>query len=252
MSHDPSHATYTDGAVVEFYARQAELQETERVLFDAYLKPGLDVLDLGVGGGRTTPRLSAGARRYVGVDYSAAMVEHCRRTFPSLTFDLADAAHMPAYADATFDVVVFSFNGLDSLPTLDLRRSCLRECARVLRPRGVLIVSVHNARYLFFRPVFSGARGVKLVWRLVYALWRSVQLLTVRLPARAFWHGAGYARDPGTHGGLRVYVATPERQCAELRAAGFDVERIEPAPQPGRRSALMTGWYYYACRRAAG
>lgn len=249
MTRDATHARYVEGAVVDFYARHADLQEAERRLFAAYLRPGQEVLDVGVGGGRTTPHLAAQARRYVGVDYSEPMVAHCRRAYPELSFELADATRMPLFADASFDLVVFSFNGLDSIPTLEGRRSCLSECARVLRPGGVFILSVHNARYLIFPPVLAGAGPLKRLWRLVYAAWRSLQLTAVRLPSRAFWSGAGYARDPSTHGGLRSFTATPARQTRELHDAGFDVERVLPAPSPDVRAAVAVAWYYYACRK---
>ena len=36
------------------------------------------ILDLGVGGGRTTPHLSSIAARYVGADYAAEMVARCQ------------------------------------------------------------------------------------------------------------------------------------------------------------------------------
>lgn len=251
MSHDPTHDTYSEGAIADFYARHVGLQDAERVLFDAYVTPGLDVLDVGVGGGRTTPHLARGARLYVGVDYADAMVRRCREAFPGLRFELADATRMPLFADGSFDLVVFSFNGIDGIPTLDGRRSCLRECARVLRPGGVFILSVHNARYLVFPPVFASAGRLKRGWRVAYALWRSLQLLAVRLPSRAYWGGAGYARDPATHGGLTTFMATREWQTAELRAAGFDVERVVPGPAPDVRAACAVAWYYYACRKRA-
>ncbi len=248
-SHVPPRALYADAAVADFYARHAGLQAAEAALFEAYFPPGLDVLDLGVGGGRTTPRLSRGARSYLGLDYSEAMVSRCRSAFPELRFALGDAAAMPQLAGSSFDRVVFSFNGLDSLPTYAARLACLGECARVLRPGGVLILSVHNARYLLFPPVFADAPAWKWPWRLAYAAWRSVQLAAVRLGSRAFWRGAGYARDPATHGGLRMWIATRARQTGELRAAGFAVERVVAAPDPRTRPAVAVAWYYYACRK---
>jgi SAM-dependent methyltransferase len=247
---DATRARYEDADVVDFYARHAALQAAEAVLFERYATPGLDVLDLGVGGGRTTPRLSHGARSYVGVDYSEPMVARCRAAFPGLRFCCADATRLDAFADSSFDLVVFSFNGLDGVPTLSGRHACLRECARVLRPGGVLVLSVHNARYLFFPPVFAGAPGLaRRAWRVAYALLRSAQLLASRLPSRAFWRGAGYARDPATHGGLTTWIATREIQGDELRAFGFAVEQVLAAPSPEVVWPWAVAWYYYAARK---
>ena len=73
---------YRDPKVVSHYAALDYLTACERLLFDTYLKPGMAILDIGVGGGRTTPYLSQKAARYVGVDYSEEMVQSCRRKFP--------------------------------------------------------------------------------------------------------------------------------------------------------------------------
>src|SRR5271157_5254557 len=49
------------------------------------------ILDLGVGGGRTTAYLSSIAGQYVRVDYVPEMVEACRAEYPRLEFQTSDA-----------------------------------------------------------------------------------------------------------------------------------------------------------------
>ncbi len=246
---DATRATYEDARVVAFYSREQGLQRTEALLFETYVTPGLEVLDLGVGAGRTTPRLCAGAARYLGVDYAEAMVRHCQQAFPALDFVTLDATDLHALADASFDRVVFSFNGIDSIPTRVARARCLAECARVLRPGGVLLLSVHNAGYLVYLPVRDGARGVRVAWRLLYAAWHTLRLWLSRWPRAAYWRGAGFLPDPGTHAGLPIYVASRSHVRDELRRAGFEVERVLPAPDPEPRADITVGWYYYAARR---
>ena len=77
---------YRKPEVVSHYASLDYLTACERLLFDTYLAPGMAILDLGVGGGRTTPYLSQKASRYVGVDYSEEMIRLCRDKFPQLEF----------------------------------------------------------------------------------------------------------------------------------------------------------------------
>ena len=116
------------------------------------------ILDIGVGGGRTTPYLSQKASRYVGVDYSEEMVRTCRNKFPGLEFMVADASDLSAFPDASFDAIVIAFNGLDYLFPNEKRRQCLRECGRVLRADGVLVFSSHNPRSIFVRPAWDRER----------------------------------------------------------------------------------------------
>src|SRR5262249_11469211 len=153
--------------VVSYYEGQTELQACEKHLFENHLKPGMAILDIGVGGGRTTPHLSGISGRYVGVDYSKAMVETCRRRFPTLEFRNCDATDMRQFADSAFDAVVFSFNGIDSIRSGEGRARCLAEISRVLTPEGIFIFSSHNARALGIWPMLQGARGHQIPWRII-------------------------------------------------------------------------------------
>jgi len=85
---------YRNPKVVSHYAGLEYLTACERLLFDTYLTSGMAILDMGVGGGRTTPYLSRKASRYVGVDYSEEMIRLCRDKFPQLEFLVADAADL--------------------------------------------------------------------------------------------------------------------------------------------------------------
>ena len=85
------------------------------------------ILDMGVGGGRTTQYLSQIAGRYVGADYSEAMVDTCRKRFPDQEFRHCDARDIAPFADGEFDAVVFSANGIDYIAADEGRARCLAE-----------------------------------------------------------------------------------------------------------------------------
>ena len=129
---------YTNPEVASHYASLNYLTPCETLLFDSLLKPGMVILDIGVGGGRTTPRLSKGAARYAGIDYSEEMIRICRGKFPKQEFFLAGASDLSMFPDDTFDVIVIAFNGLDYVLPDEKRRQCLQECGRVLRSGGCL------------------------------------------------------------------------------------------------------------------
>jgi ubiquinone/menaquinone biosynthesis C-methylase UbiE len=98
-SSDNSRERYNARDVVEAYAALDGLSAAEDRLFDSFLRPGMDVLDLGVGAGRTTRALQGLAGRYVGVDYAERMIDRCRVLFPDADFRVGDAADLSAFVD---------------------------------------------------------------------------------------------------------------------------------------------------------
>lgn len=96
---------------------------------------GLDVLELGCGGGQFALQLAARGARVTGLDNSPAQLDHARQlqlqaglSFPLV---LSPAEQLP-FADASFDLVFNDFGAAtfaDPLPMVP-------EVARVLRPGG--------------------------------------------------------------------------------------------------------------------
>ncbi|WDD95741.1 class I SAM-dependent methyltransferase [Burkholderia sp. FERM BP-3421] len=104
---------------------------------------GQPILDIGVGGGRTVPLLTALSTDYIAVDYTPELVEICQRNHPGIQVRHMDARDLSAFADACFGLVAFSYNGIDAVDHAG-RLAILGECARVLRPGGYLLFSTHN------------------------------------------------------------------------------------------------------------
>ncbi len=248
MVYDPNREKYERDDVVAHYASQDKLQEPENYLFERYLKPGMAILDMGVGGGRTTDYLSRIAGHYVGADYAQGMVDVCKARFPNLTFVQCDAADMGQFADESFDSIVFSFNGIDVLPNDAARRACLAETGRVLKAGGVFILSSHNARLVLNWPDTRGTGAVRAVWRTLRAVMTSAITVLRRLISGVFLRGEGYENDP-IHGGMTHYVSTSSAIKAQLRNAGFEMIEARPCKTVLVRPAIFSPWIYYAARR---
>jgi ubiquinone/menaquinone biosynthesis C-methylase UbiE len=265
---------YSAPEVVAHFAKLNYLTPCERLLFDTYLRKGSAILDLGVGGGRTTPHLSSLASRYVGVDYSEEMIRICRDKFKAadLQFEVADASDLSCFADASFDSIVFSFNGLDYLAPDEKREQCLRECHRLVRQGGVLIFSSHNPRSLFLNLqwdrdrlrslaskvsepgtlLFHLTSGMLTCGRVALALAKSVATAIPRaarrLPTKAFWKGEGFLLDPAD-GGLLTHSAVPARVIEEMTRFNFRLLDVLGEDHPRKSHVCSTRWYYYAFSR---
>jgi SAM-dependent methyltransferase len=265
---DPTNLrAYDRPEVAQHYADLDYLSACERLLFDRYLKRGMAILDLGVGGGRTTPYLAQIATHYVGVDYAAEMIRVCRSKFPDLEFIQRDAADLSCFAASSFDAVVMAFNGLDYLSE-EARERCLRECYRILRQQGVFVFSSHNPRAILGRPVWSKERvhelakkvagGNRFVGGLLFAVlsgaaalkafllagWGSLARVARRIPTSAFWRGEGYFVDP-SHGGLVTYCRIPARTIVEVERVGFHFLQVQGDDYARTDCQYVTDWYYY-------
>ncbi len=265
--------TYDAPEVAAHYAVLDYLTPCERVLFESYIPPDCAILDLGVGGGRTTPYLAHRASRYVGVDYAPAMVKACQAKFPSLEFVVADAANLSIFPDASFDAVVFAFNGIDYVLPEQSRRNCFGHIHRVLKAGGVLIFSSHNARAVLVPPRWNrellrrtarqfSANSKILYWLLWLFLTCARSALAFgqaagatflrivqRCPSRAFWRGEGTLVD-SAHGGLLTHHSIPTRVVAELDAVALRPERILGDDYPRASHPYATDWYYYVFSKA--
>lgn len=255
---DAGHRFYNSAKAVSAYSAGGGLQKPEVAIYNA-LKPhlgGMDMLDLGVGAGRTAPHFTPIVRRYVGSDFSPNMIAECNRKFPHQEFVLADATELTMFPDASFDFILFSFNGLDCMYT-ESRAKALGELFRLVRPGGYLAFSSHNLQYIpRFRTItalFSPFQP-KRVWDGIKHLakfsirTRSVVLAADQNSALVKEHHLGFD--------IPVFFIKPETQIATLKTFGWQEIRIFGSAD-GREIVLgnevsraTDPWLYYFCRKA--
>ena len=100
---------------------------------------GREVLEAGCGEGYGADLISRIARRVIALDYDETTVAHVRARYPRVEVMHGNLAELPL-ADASVDVVV-NFQVIEHLWD---QTQFVRECARVLRPSGLLMVSTPN------------------------------------------------------------------------------------------------------------
>ncbi|MFH1510024.1 MAG: class I SAM-dependent methyltransferase [Candidatus Nealsonbacteria bacterium] len=105
-----------------------------------YVNDNEKVLDLGCGNGRLYELFQEKTIDYYGVDFSEKLIEIAKKRYPQFKFQVADALNLPFPADY-FDKV-FSIAVLHHIPSKELRLKFLQEIKRVLKPEGILILSV--------------------------------------------------------------------------------------------------------------
>jgi SAM-dependent methyltransferase len=179
------------------------------------------------------------------------MVRAAREAHPGADFRAADASDLSDFPDASFDAVVFSFNGIDYIHPEAARQRCLIECRRVLRQGGVFIFSSHNARMLVPAVDTRGVSPLRRIKRTLGAIVRSPGFVIRRSRHATYRQGQGYVLDP-VRGGLTTYEATPEHVTADAVAAGFALEEVVASTYPSKRNRMRVPWYYYACVTSGG
>lgn len=139
-----NHQVYLSAGAIRRY-RQRTLTQVEGVALLKYHDTfaGRDVLDLGVGTGRSSIYLAPLARRYEAIDYSPRMVAAMHATMPTLSVRLGDMRDLVDFPDASFDFVFGPNNVIDAVGS-DGRQRSVGEVARVLRHGGIFMFSSHN------------------------------------------------------------------------------------------------------------
>lgn len=116
--------------------RNAYYHSTQRALFRTYVPQGPSVLELGCATGDLLAAVRP--RRGVGVDLSRRMVEKAARKYPALEFVEADATFFDT--PERFDCILIN----NLLEYIDDIQGLLRNCRRLLKPRGRLLITTLN------------------------------------------------------------------------------------------------------------
>lgn len=215
-----------------------------------------DVLDMGVGPGRTTAYLSRLTPRYVGIDYSPSMVQHCIRRFPGARIELGDARDLSRFEPSSLDFVLFSYGAISALDH-EGRLRVLSEVRRILRPEGVFAFSAHNREYRgahagprlhpHRNPVtflVNGLRWLRNLWN--HARRRHLERETPE-----------YALINDLAEGFRLihYYIDHRQQRRQLAESGLDAVAVYDdelnAVQPDSHPAKAP-WIWYVARRSDG
>lgn len=247
---------WNSAGVINHYTVADDLQKPEKAIIDALREqlPFMRMLDLGIGGGRTTVHFAPLVHEYVGSDYAENMVEACIKRFPhagvNTRFQVIDATNMAGVPDHYYDFILFSFNGLDCIAPED-RDKVFHEVRRVGKPGASFAFSSHNIQYLptMYRP------KLRRRWRsFLYQFYRIAMLLRYNgLPWQYVKQPYAVIRDGVEHFALTIHYINIGEQVRHLKRLGFRNVRVfsyktgAEVPHDQFDTLKKNAWVYYLC-----
>lgn len=243
---DSNKRVYSTAEVVNWYSRLDLEVKPERMVLEK-LTPFLRnqrILDIGVGGGRSTKVLREIAEDYTGIDYSPDFVEAMQKNFPDARCLCLDARDLSIFDDHSFGFVMFSLNGIDYVAHDD-RIRILEEIYRVLGPGGFFFFSSHNRDYKPSRAITMGMLKESLhnLWYLRKHL--RMKKLEVRTDDYAILN------DNAHKFSLLTYCTSINKQLEQLATVGF--AETEAYDMKGHKVTTdeSSAWIHFLTRKLA-
>jgi len=238
-------STYEDPRVVARYV-DIGLWAAEESLVLEYFPDGSRVLDVGCGAGRTSIPLAEQGFEVVGIDLSQTMVTVARQQAElarvEIDFQAMDATNLQ-FPPASFDVVLFSYNGLELLPGSTGKIEALEEIGRVLRAEGIFVFTSHSPFALNQYAPYRLANFIRfLAGRLL------------RLPIKERELGERFIDDEGEEVKY-LQILPPSVLMKMLGECGFEIvlfntrKRIEKGKKYGWGGIFEDGERFYVARK---
>jgi ubiquinone/menaquinone biosynthesis C-methylase UbiE len=225
------------------------------------------MLDIGIGGGRTTYHFASLTKEYVGIDCSDNMVKACGERFANasnVSFLTCDARRMKLFEDDCFDFVLFSANGINTLDH-EARMEALGEIRRVCKKEGVFCFSSLNlngiGKFFSFTEGVSELFSVHGYFHLKTLMALSEKMATAFLtrflnpsprqlenvPYAVLFDGVWWPWFFSWN-----YYIRPEQQIRQLAEIGFQNVRIfslngEEIKDWSNSQLVTDQWLYYLC-----
>jgi SAM-dependent methyltransferase len=139
--HAQSYADMADSPVDDVYEYEVNFPS----ILSLCPSSALDVLDLGSGNGVFTKLLAERYQHVIGSDVAPNMVQIAQRTFPEIPFQVLDLEERFPLSENSFDLIVIKL----VLMFVENLENVAKECSRLLRKGGSVVISVHHPVHHF-------------------------------------------------------------------------------------------------------
>lgn len=255
---DKNLNTYSSKNVVSYYEKYDSLQKPEQKIISVLKNElaGMEMLDIGIGAGRTTRYFYPLVKSYTGIDYSQEMVNSCinrlQKDFPNASFVCEDARTLEKFKDSSFDLVLFSFNGIDYV-SLEERIQIIKQINRVLRTGGVFCFSSHNISSLTEMPFFEFRLNIPAAIKKIFEV-KKIKSLNKEQLAIAGKADHVIINDGAHNYGLQTFYVRRSYQVKQLAENGFSSAKVFALSDGNEINAEQDTskekWLYYLCRKA--
>lgn len=149
---------------IEEYRKRVEsgLLPWEERISELFLSIPGRLLDIGCGGGREAIALSTRRHEIIGIDISKAQVESAgiaaRRFGKKIEFRLCNGIDLD-FECGYFNYIVMWGQAFGNVPKQENRLHLVKECSRVLKHSGRLIISVHDRDVC--EPILKSSNTIK-------------------------------------------------------------------------------------------
>lgn len=242
--------------LVSSYNKQHSLQKPEETIFKLLKGQlrGWRMLDIGIGLGRTTIYFEPYVKEYIGIDYAYNMIKTFKKMFPgnkkNVLIKLGDVRLMDEFEANYFDLILFSYNGIDYIPQED-RMQALEEIKRVGKKDGFFVFSTHNLQYIKNLYKIKFYKNLK---QLLYQFYRFFGLIYYNgFPWRYRKIDFALFNDGASHFKLTTYYIKPAAQIKQLEQKGFKNVRLfslitgEELDKNKLNENCDDAWIYYLC-----
>lgn len=137
------------------------LWESEKIIFNKYLKKENMILDIGCGAGRVAISLyNEGYKNIIGIDIEKEFIDYAKKIVKEISFYCEDITKT-SFNDNEFDSAIFSFNGLMTMDKQDQEKA-LKEISRIVKPQGYFIFTTFDySSYKGDKPLLNNILNVK-------------------------------------------------------------------------------------------